>query len=661
VRVMRHAAMLMSTAALIGAALAGPASAATSNGPPDPIIPKPVSFTPGSGHFTLSPTSRIVANSSPAAAIARDLADQLRPATGYALPVTNRAPRSGDITLDIGRPPAIKHDRTGEAYVLTITGSGVRLEAPTPHGLFDGIQSIRQLLGPWIAAHSRQPGPWTMPAATVVDYPRYQYRGYMLDIARHFEPPSVVERLIDEVSAYKIDVFHLHLSDDQGFRIVINGFPRLTAIGGQGSVGTGGRTMDPGGYWTQAQYRAVVAYAAAHFITVIPEVDSPGHDNAIIMSEYGDTSNPRLDGHPQSINCSVSNPPQWNYTEDVGYSALCPESPDTWRIMTAIIDQLSAMTPGPYYDLGGDEVPNTLLSQTRYAAFLNREFGIVGTAHKTVMGWADIAGPDVTPPAGSVAEYWQPAAGNDPNAVTGREAVAKHLKVVMAPANHAYLDQKDIVDGAKVVPPTLGLHWACPTGCDVDAFYNWDPGHLVTGVTDADGVIGVEATLFGETVVNRSNDEYMTFPRLLATAELGWSPYVVRQATSPAYADFLARLAGQGARLMAGGVNFYPSTEVPWRLAAEPVGAHGRRIRGTIARLAAPGVPPDAITATVSWGDGTTSRATIAGRGPTDVEVNSLYRVSATHTYRTRGSHTATLTVRAPGKATVTLRFVIGG
>ena len=107
----------------------------------------------------------------------------------------------------------------------------------------------------------------------------------MLDIARHYESPAATERLIDEASQYKINVFHLHLSDDQGFRLVINGFPRLTSIGGQGSVGTDGRTMDPGGFWTQEQYRQVVAYAAERFVTVVPEVDTPGHNNAIIMSE----------------------------------------------------------------------------------------------------------------------------------------------------------------------------------------------------------------------------------------------------------------------------------------------------------------------------------------------------------------------------------------
>ena len=153
---------------------------------------------------------------------------------------------------------------------------------------------------------------------------------------------------------------------------------------------------------------------------MVPEVDSPGHNNAIIMSEYGDTGNPALPANPQGINCGQSSPPQWDYTEDVGYSALCPDSPDTWAIMTAIIDQLTALTPGPYYDLGGDEVPTSLLSSAQYAQFINTEAGIVGKRGKTVMGWADIAGPGTTPPPGSVAEYWQPAAGNAPGTETGQ-------------------------------------------------------------------------------------------------------------------------------------------------------------------------------------------------------------------------------------------------
>src|SRR5205807_4205982 len=133
------------------------------------------------------------------------------------------------------------------------------------------------------------------------------------------------------------------------------------------------------------------------------------------------------------------------------------------------------------------------------AQFINTEAPIVTKRGKTVMGWADIAGPGTTPPAGSVAEYWQPAAGNDPGTETGREAVAKGMKVVMASANHTYLDQKYVVTANSSVPASLGQNWACPKGCDVDSAYNWNPGSLVTGVTDKN-VIGVEGDMWGETV-----------------------------------------------------------------------------------------------------------------------------------------------------------------
>ncbi len=623
-------------------------------------IPKPVSTTVGQGSFTLTASARIVVPSGSDAAlpVAQDLADYLRPATGYSLPVVTGGVQSGDIELILGDPGGLQADPDGEGYQLDTTAGGVTLEAITTHGLYNGVQTIRQLLPAWITSSSVQPGPWTMPVVQITDYPRYTYRGLMLDIARHFEPPSAVERLIDQAAAYKINTLHLHVSDDQGFRIVINGFPNLTTIGGQGSVGTGGRTMDPGGYWTQADYQAVVAYAAAHFITVVPEVDSPGHNNAIIMSEYNDTTNPLLNGHPQDINCGANNPPVWDYTGDVGYSAMCPASTNTWAIMTAIIDQLTAMSPGPYYDIGGDEVPTTLLSQSQYADFVNQEAGIINGQGKTVMGWADIAGPGTNLTGPSVAEYWNPASGSTSGTITATEAVQKGMKIVMAPASHTYLDQKY----RRNVPPTLGLTWACTKGCDVDQFYNWDPGSYVTGVTDSN-VIGVEGATWGETVVNLSDVDYMVFPRLPALAEVSWSPKAVRATVrSPAYRDFVGRLAAQGARLMAEGVNFYPSTEVSWglSLAAPDLMANSQdQVSGTVATLAAPGYAPNAVTAAVNWGDGTSSAGTVTGTAPTATTVNSLYAIGGAHTYAKPGLYQATVTVSASGAASVTAHFTV--
>ena len=638
------------------------------------IVPKPVSAKLGHGRFTLTRHTRIVAaagaHSAAELPVARDLAAYLRPATGYRLPAVTGRPHPGDITLQIGNPATLKPSHRAEGYRLGTTTSGARIEAPTPHGLYNGIQTFRQLLPAWINSQKILPGPWTAPVVTITDYPRYSYRGLLLDIARHYEPPSAVEELISQIAAYKIDVLHLHLSDDQGFRLTIHGFPRLTSIGSRGSVGTGGRQKDPGGFWTQAQYQAVVADAAAHFITVMPEVDSPGHNNAIIMSEYNDTGNPALSANPHSINCGQYNPPHWDYTEDVGYSAMCPGSPDTWTIMKAIIGQLAAITPGPYYDLGGDEVPTSLLSAPKYAAFINKETGIVTGQHKTVMGWADIAGPGTRPPAGSIAEYWQPAGGSSPGSVTGREAVAKHMKIVMAPANHTYLDQKYIVTARSSVPPSLGMNWACPKGCDVSSAYNWNPGGFVTGVTDRN-VIGVEGAMWGETVANMNNVDYMVFPRLLALAEIAWSPPAHRTAASPAYRGFLLRLAAQGARFQAGRVNFYPSTQVPWPLniiaAAVTANAHGR-VNGRVATLSAPGYATSTLTmcdsslgigCTIKWGDGSTTTGDVTGTNATGIRANSLYAISGQHAYAHHGTYHGVVIASAGRARPVRARFTV--
>jgi hexosaminidase len=638
-------------------------TAAQAKATPEPeVIPKPVSMTPGHGWFTLTASTRIVVAAGPASTwtVARDLAGYLRPATGYPLPVTAGPPHSGDIELVLGRQAHLRTDPYGEAYTLDASPANVQLAAATAHGLYDAVQTLRQTMSPWIASPARHPGPWSVPSVRIFDYPRYGYRGLMLDIARHYEPPAAVVRLINQAAAYKIDVLHLHLGDDQGFRLVINGFPRLAKVGGRGSVGTHGRTMDPGGYWTQAQYRAVVADAAAHFVTVVPEVDSPGHTNAILMSEYYDTHNPKL-RDPHNIDCGQYDPPVWNYTEDVGYSALCPGSRNTWVIMNAIIGQLSSMSPGPYYDMGGDEVPTSLLSPSQYAAFVSTEAAIVHARGKRLMGWADIAGPGTKIPPGSVAEYWEPADGSSSGTLTAREAVAKGMKIVMAPADHAYLDQKYLGGSRGDAPPGLGQTWACPGGCNLEAAYNWNPGSFVTGVTDRN-VIGVEGAVWTETLWNLSTVDYMAFPRLLALAEVGWSPSAMRADGSSADRSFLSRIAAQSARLMASGVNFYPSGQVRWRIqatgAALTAGAHGG-VNATVATVAAPGVASAAILATIHWGDGAVSYASAIGRDPTGIRLNGLYTVHGQHGYAHPGLHHGTVTLHIPHQLPVTVTFTV--
>src|SRR5215469_10292802 len=259
-------------------ASAAPARPAATAAPTPGIVPKPVSAKIGSGHFTLTRHARIVAapgaHAAAELAIAADLAAYLRPATGYPLPTVTGSVRPGDIAIAIGSVTASGAQARPEEYQLVTTTAGARIQAPTGHGLYDGVQTFRQLFPAWINSPKVMRGPWTAPAVSITDYPRYPYRGLLFDIARHYESPAAVEKLISQIAAYKIDVLHLHLSDDQGFRLAIKGFPRLTSIGSAGSVGTDGRQVDPGGFWTQAQYKAVVADAAAHFILFLNEAAS---------------------------------------------------------------------------------------------------------------------------------------------------------------------------------------------------------------------------------------------------------------------------------------------------------------------------------------------------------------------------------------------------
>jgi hexosaminidase len=244
------------------------------------------------------------------------------------------------------------------------------------------------------------------------------------------------------------------------------------------------------------------------------------------------------------------------------------------------------------------------------------------------------------------------------------------MKIVMAPANHTYLDQKYIVAARSSVPPALGMNWACPRGCDVSSAYNWNPGGFVRGVTDRN-VIGVEGAMWGETVANLANADYMVFPRLLALAEIAWSPSARRTATSPAYHDFLRRLGGQGARLQAAGVNFYPSAQVPWPLAVigarETADAHGQ-VHGAVATLSAPGFPASTLTmcdsslgigCTIKWGDGSTSTGDVTGTNATSTTVNSLYTIFGKHIYPHPGTYRGVVIVSAGNSGPVRARFTV--
>ena len=498
--------------------VASPASAAVSL---SDVVPAPVSAQPAAGVTYTLPANAAIQTAAGAAAAGDYLAGVLRPSTGYALPVsaTTGTPTSGIALLLSGADPSVG----AEGYQLDVTAAAVTLRAQTAAGLFHGVQTLRQLLPATVEARTTQSGPWTIAGGRIIDYPRYAYRGAMLDVSRHFFAPDVVKRYIDEIAQYKINVLHLHLSDDQGWRIVIDAWPQLATVGGSTQVGGGA-----GGYYTKAQYSDLVSYAGSRQITIVPEIDMPGHVNAALAS-YA------------QLNCNNTAPPLYTGT-DVGFSSLCVNKEVTYTFVQQTLNELAAITPGPYLHLGGDEAASTPAAD--YTAFMNRVQPFVGGVGKTVIGWHQIGQADHT--TNRVAQYW----GTSTSDENLSAAVSKGDKILLSPANKTYLDMK------YTNSTPLGQSWAGLI--EVQTAYNWDPGTYLSGVP-ASAILGVEAPLWTETITQLADIEFMAFPRLPALAELAWSPQSARN-----WDTFKVRLGAQGPRWTAQGITYYRSPQVPW-------------------------------------------------------------------------------------------------
>ncbi|MCD9141618.1 beta-N-acetylhexosaminidase [Streptomyces albireticuli] len=527
---------LLSALLLVAAALAGTAQARAADGAPGPatpvplthVIPAPASVHPGGDPYEITARTRIrVPHDAPEARrIAGRLAALLRPSTGYPLPVTSTGgPGGGDgIRLLLGDPdPALG----AEGYRLTVTRRSVTLSAREPAGLFHGVQTLRQLLPPRVERDHRQPGPWTVSGGTVTDVPRYAHRGAMLDVARHFFPVDEVKRTVDQLALYKMNTLHLHLSDDQGWRLAVDSWPRLATYGGSTQVGGG-----PGGFYDKDDYREIVRYAASRHVTVVPEIDMPGHTNAALAS-YA------------RLNCDGVAPPLYTGTS-VGFSSLCVGKPDTDEFVDDVLGELAELTPGPTLHIGGDEAHST--GHADYAAFMEKAQRAVARHGKRVAGWHQLAG--ARPAPGALLQYW----GYDRTGAAERAQVVAAVRagagLVLSPADRAYLDMKYTKD------TPLGLEWAGLV--EVRRSYDWDPGSYLPGVPES-AVAGVEAPLWTETVSTRAQREYLTFPRLPGVAELGWSPR-----STHGWGGYRVRLAAQGPRWEAMGVSYYRSPQVPW-------------------------------------------------------------------------------------------------
>lgn len=514
----------------LGAAMLGAGCQLAPISPPVPqsgvlaprIIPAPASLTIGGGApFELTRASQItvVGANADVAAVAEGLAALLRRPTGFPIPVTTAlaSGTSGGIELVVATDDASLGQ---EGYRLTVTNASVSLVASTPAGLFHGTQTLRQLLPADIESDiGVARSIWLIPALTIVDQPRFAWRGAMLDVARHFFTVREVQQYIDILALYKLNVLHLHLTDDQGWRIQINSRPKLTAIGSITQVGGG-----PGGFYTQQDYQDIIRYAQARYITIVPEIEMPGHINA------GLTAYPELACGDQ--------PPALYTGIATGWSALCVDKEETYAFVDDVVREVSALTPGEYIHIGGDEVKTRTPEQ--YARFVERVQAIVNKYGKKMIGWQEIAMARLT--ATTLAQQWR------------SDSVVRALqygsKVVLSPGPKAYLDMK-------YTPATeLGLHWAGYV--EVRDSYAWDPATYVNGLTERD-IVGVEAPVWSETLRNITAVEYLAMPRLPAIAEVGWTPQAAR-----GWDSFRTRLAAHEPRWHYLGVNYYRSPQIPW-------------------------------------------------------------------------------------------------
>ena len=393
------------------------------------------------------------------------------------------------------------------AYRLDILPERMSIASGGDAGTFYGLQTLRQL-----AEEARENGDGRLASGTVTDQPRYTYRGVMLDIARHFHGPEEIRRVIDLISRYKMNVLHLHLADDQGWRIEIKSWPKLTEIGGSTQVG--GKS---GGFLTQAEYSDLVAYAKTRHVTIVPEIDMPGHTQAALAS------------YPE-LNCNPEDPdPQLYEGIEVGFSTFCIGKPVVMEFVGDVIREIAAITPGPYLHIGGDESHST--DSMDYRRFMRDAEAVVRANGKRAVAWDEFATAEADPSA--IVQYWHSAE----NATLARE---RGHEIIMSPAKYAYLDMQ--YDSTS----RIGLHWAAYISPEQG--YSWDPAEVEAGITD-EHILGVEAPLWTETVETREDIDYLMFPRVLGYAEIGWTPADKRD-----WSTYEARMETVSERLESEGV-----------------------------------------------------------------------------------------------------------
>ncbi|TDQ49291.1 beta-N-acetylhexosaminidase [Actinorugispora endophytica] len=513
--------------------------------PEHSLVPRPTEFIPADGPgLSLDTGTRVDADGT-SLGTAAWLRAELGAATGLPL-----APGEGDGAIRLRVDPGA--GLGPEGYRLAVGPTGALVTGHDPAGVFYGAQTLRQLLP--AAAYRRAPlgtAAWTLPAVRISDRPRFGWRGCMLDVARHFMPKHDVLRLIDLLALHKLNVLHLHLTDDQGWRVEIRRYPRLTRVGGWRRESQVGASLPPvydgrphGGFYTQDDIREIVAYAADRHITVVPEIDVPGHSQAAIAAypELGESG-------PLEVGRA------WGIIEDV-----LNVSEDTLKFYRNVFDELLELFPGEYVCVGGDECPkgqwrSSETARARIAAegltdedelqswFIRHFDAYLTERGRRLLGWDEILEGGLAP--GATVASWRGTEGGVAAARAGHD-------VVMCPTRTSYLDyrQSDSPDEPVPVGTVLSL-------ADV---YAAEPVPAELTEAEARHVLGAQVNVWTEHMDSPRVVDFMVFPRLCAFAEAAWSP------AERDYAEFLPRLEDHLLRLDAVGVEYRPlDGPHPWQ------------------------------------------------------------------------------------------------
>lgn len=530
------------------------------------LIPEPVSVTSGTGDFVIINKTpiHVLTSDHDAARVGKYISERLSKVSGYSLPVIvnakNAAVKNG-INLSLIKDASLGN----EGYKLEVTSHEITISANKPAGLFYGMQSLFQLMPKEVVADTLMKNvKWDVPVCSIKDYPRFAWRGLMFDVSRHFFTKDEVKDFIDQMVKYKYNLLHLHLTDDEGWRIEIKGLPRLTEVGAWNvkKVGYFGTFSPPapdaprnyGGFYTQNDIREIVKYAADRFVNILPEIDVPGHSLAAVVSYPELSCTPGADQYHVRSGEPIMD---WSHGQPpiaLVDNTLCPANEKVYDFLDKVMTQVAQLFPFEYIHVGGDECPKNFWEKSDAVKALMQKEGlknmdevqsyfekrlekIVESKGKKFMGWDEILQGGLAPSATVMS--WRGMAG-------GIQAAKMKHDVVMSPTDFVYLDY---MQGDPIIEPhvyaTLRLQKA----------YEFEP---VPDGVDPKYILGGQGNLWTEQIYNMRHMEYMLWPRAMAISEAVWSPKNKRN-----WEDFSSRVQKQFPRFDEAQIKYAPSMYDP--------------------------------------------------------------------------------------------------